>query len=187
MANQQVAARYAKSLLDLAQEQGTLATIKEDMDLLATTMAGSRDLRLLLRNPIVKHDKKLSILNAVFKDKVSDMLLRFFQIVTSKNREDTLEYIGSEFLKQYNALMGVQVAEVTSAVPLTPATRAEIEKMVTRQTGLTQISLTEKVDPSLIGGFVLRVGDQQIDDSVRGGLRRLRTSLTDKTYTPSLN
>jgi len=187
MANQQVAARYAKSLLDLAKEQDTLATIKQDMDLLANTMAGSRDLRLLLRNPIVKRDKKLSILNAVFKGKVSDMLLRFFQIVTSKNREDTLEFIGSEFLKQYNVLMGVQVAEVTSAVPLTAETRAEIEKMVTRQTGLTQVSLTEKVDASLIGGFVLRVGDQQIDDSVRGGLRRLRTSLTDKTYTPSLN
>ncbi|MGI4743780.1 MAG: ATP synthase F1 subunit delta [Janthinobacterium lividum] len=187
MADQQVAARYAKSLLDLAKEQGNLATIKQDMDLLANTMAGSRDLRLLLRNPIVKHDKKLSILNAVFKDKVSDMLLRFFQIVTSKNREATLEHIGSEFLRQYNVLMGVQVAEVTSAMPLTPATRAEIEKMVTRQTGLTQITLTEKVDASLIGGFVLRIGDQQIDDSVRGGLRRLRTSLADNTYQPSIN
>lgn len=187
MADQQIAARYAKSLLDLAQEQGVLAIIKQDMDLLANTMAGSRDLRLLLRNPIVKHDKKLSILSAVFKDKVSDMLMRFFQIVTSKNREDTLEYIGTEFLKQYNALMGVQVAEVTSATPLTPAARAEIEKLVKQQTGLQQISLTEKVDASLIGGFVLRVGDQQIDDSVRGGLRRLRSSLTDTTYTPSLN
>lgn len=187
MADQQVAARYAKSLLDLAQEQGNLATIKQDMDLLANTMAGSRDLRLLLRNPIVKHDKKLSILNAVFKDKVSDVLLRFFQIVTSKNREATLEHMGSEFLRQYNALMGVQVAEVTSAVPLTPATRAEIEKMVTHQTGLTQITLTEKVDAALIGGFVLRIGDQQIDDSVRGGLRRLRTSLADNTYQPSIN
>jgi F-type H+-transporting ATPase subunit delta len=187
MADQQVAARYAKSLLDLAQEQGNLATIKQDMDLLANTMAGSRDLRLLLRNPIVKHDKKLSILNAVFQGKVSGLLLRFFQIVTSKNREATLEHIGDEFLKQYNAMMGVQVAEVISATPLTPAARAEIEQMVKQQTGLTQVSLTEKVDASLIGGFVLRVGDQQIDDSVRGGLRRLRTSLTDKTFIPSLN
>lgn len=100
MADQQVAARYAKSLLDLAQEQGTLATIKQDMDLLANTMAGSRDLRLLLRNPIVKHDKKLSILNAVFGGKVSDMLLRFFQILTSKNREAALEHIGDAFLMQ---------------------------------------------------------------------------------------
>jgi F-type H+-transporting ATPase subunit delta len=187
MADQRVAARYAKSLLDLAQEQGTLATIKQDMDLLATTMAGSRDLRLLLRNPIVKHDKKLSILTAVFQGKVSEMLMRFFQILTSKNREAALEHIGDEFLAQYNAMMGVQVAEVVSATPLTPATRAEIEKMVTQQTGLQQVSLTEKVDASLIGGFILRVGDQQIDDSVRGGLRRLRTSLTDNTYQPSIN
>ncbi|MGI4870769.1 MAG: ATP synthase F1 subunit delta [Janthinobacterium lividum] len=187
MADQQVAARYAKSLLDLAQEQGSLATLKQDMDLLANTMAGSRDLRLLLRNPIVKHDKKLSILNAVFKGKVSDMLLRFFQIVTSKNREATLEHIGAEFMRQYNTLIGVQVAEVTSAAALTPAARTEVEKLVKQQTGLTQISLTEKVDAALIGGFVLRIGDQQIDNSVRGGLRRLRTSLTDTTYIPSLN
>ncbi|RZK31875.1 MAG: ATP synthase F1 subunit delta, partial [Hymenobacter sp.] len=120
MADQRVAARYAKSLLDLAQEMGTLATIKQDMDLLANTMAGSRDLRLLLRNPIVKHDKKLSILTAIFGGKVSEMLMRFFQILTSKNRESALEHIGTEFLSQYNALMGVQVAEVTSAQPLTP-------------------------------------------------------------------
>jgi F-type H+-transporting ATPase subunit delta len=187
MADQRVAARYAKSLLDLAQEMGTLATIKQDMDLLANTMAGSRDLRLLLRNPIVKHDKKLSILTAIFEGKVSEMLMRFFQILTSKNRESALEHIGTEFLSQYNALMGVQVAEVTSAMPLTPATRAEIEQMVKQQTGLTDVSLTEKVDASLIGGFVLRVGDRQVDDSVKGNLRRLRASLTDNTYQPSLN
>jgi F-type H+-transporting ATPase subunit delta len=59
--------------------------------------------------------------------------------------------------------------------------------MVKQQTGLKEVSLTEKVDASLIGGFILRVGDQQIDDSVRGGLRRLRTSLTDNSYQPSLN
>lgn len=187
MADKLVAARYAKSLLDLAKEQGNVAQIKQDMDLLANTMAGSRDLRLMLRNPIVKHDKKFSILTAIFQGKVSDMLMRFFQILTSKNREAALEHIGEEFLAQYNAAMGVQVAEVTSATPLTPATRAEIERMVKQQTGLADVSLTEKVDASLIGGFVLRVGDQQIDDSVKGNLRRLRTSLTDTTYQPSLN
>lgn len=187
MADQQVAARYAKSLLDLAQEQGTLATVKQDMDLLANTMAGSRDLRLLLRNPIVKHDKKLSILRAVFQGKVSELMMRFFQILTNKNRESELELVGDEFLKQYNKLMGIQVAEVTSATPLTPEARASIESMVKKQTGLQTIALAEKVDATLIGGFVLRIGDQQIDDSVRGGLRRLRTSLADKTYTPSLN
>jgi len=187
MADQQVAARYAKSLLDLAKEQGTLATVKQDMDLLANTVAGSRDLRLLLRNPVVKHDKKLAILNAIFGGKVSELMMRFFQILTSKNRENTLELVGDEFAKQYNILMGIQVAEVTSATPLTADARAVVEGLVKKQTGLQQVSLTEKVDAALIGGFVLRVGDQQIDESVRGNLRRLRTSLTDHTFIPSMN
>ncbi len=186
MADHQVAARYAKSLLDLGQEMGTLETVKQDIDTLADTLAGSRELRLLLRNPIVKHDKKLAILKALFDGKVSEMTLKFFTILTSKNREAALEGVAHEFQLQYNALKGVQMAEVTSAVALTPALRAEMEKLVTQQTGLTQVQLSEKVDPELIGGFVLRVGDRQLDDSVRTGLRKLRTSLQEKTYQPQL-
>ena len=182
MADQRVAARYAKSLLDLGKEMGTLSAVKEDMDLLSKTMAESRELRLLLRNPIVKHDKKLAILKAIFEGKVSDMTLRFFTILTEKNRESAIEGIGPEFLAQYNAMQGIQSAEVTSATPLTAVARLEIRKLVTQQTGLTEVQLTEKVDPELIGGFILRVGDNQIDDSVRTSLRRMRTSLQENSY-----
>ena len=186
MADQRVAARYAKSLLDLGKEMGTLDAVKTDMDLLSKTMAESRELRLLLRNPIVKHDKKLAILKAIFEGKVSDMTLRFFTILTEKNRESAIEGIGSEFLAQYNALQGIQSAEVTSATPLTAIARLEIRKLVTQQTGLTEVELHEKVDPELIGGFVLRVGDKQIDDSVRTSLRRMRTSLQENSYQSKL-
>ena len=110
------------------------------------------------------------------------MTLKFFIILTQKNRENVLEYVAPEFAKLYTVLRGVQVAEVTSAVPLTPALRAEMERLVTKQTGLTSVTLTEKVDAELIGGFVLRIGDQQLDDSVRTNLRRLRTSLQETTY-----
>ena len=182
MADQRVAARYAKSLLDLGKEMGTLSAVKADMDLLSKTMAESRELRLLLRNPIVKHDKKMAILKAIFEGKVSDMTLRFFTILTEKNREASIESIGPEFLAQYNVLQGIQSAEVTSATPLTPDARAEIQALVTKQTGLTEVQLTEKVDADLIGGFVLRVGDNQIDDSVRTSLRKLRTSLQENSY-----
>ena len=182
MADQRVAARYAKSLLDLGKEMGTLETVKQDMDLLGKTVAENRDLRLLLRNPIVKHDKKLAILTAIFQGKVSDVTMQFFTILTQKNRESALESMGIEFQAQYNVMQGIQTAQVTSATPLTPALRDELEQLVIKQTGLTEVKLTEKVDPSLIGGFVLRVGDQQIDDSVRTSLRKLRTSLQENTY-----
>ena len=186
MADQRVAARYAKSLLDLGKETGTLGAVKDDMDLLSKTIAASRELRLLLRNPIVKHDKKLAILNAIFGGKVSDMTMRFFTILTQKNRESALESMGSEFLVQYNVLQGIQSAEVTSATPLTAVSRLEIRKLVTQQTGLADVELSEKVDPDLIGGFVLRVGDQQIDGSVRTSLRKMRISLQENSYQQKL-
>ena len=185
MSELRVAARYAKSLLDLSNEQGTLDTVKQDMDLFANTLEGSRDLRLLLRNPIVKHDKKLAILRRLFEGKVSDLTMRFFTIITQKNREDALEFVAPEFIRQFNVLRGIQAAEVTTATPLTPELRAHVEGLVKDQTG-GQVLLTEHVDASLIGGFVLRIGDRQIDDSVRTRLNRLRTSFKENPYHANL-
>ena len=182
MSELRVASRYAKSLLDLAEERGTLEEVKADMDLFSKTLSENRDLRLLLRNPIVKHDKKLAILRAIFGGKVTELTEKFFTIVTEKNREKALEFMGSEFLMQYNALRGVQVAEVTTASPLSPELRAEVEQMVRQQTGRQQVTLTEKVDESLIGGFVLRVGDRLIDDSVSFRLRKLRNEFSKNPY-----
>ena len=182
MSQQRAASRYAKSLLDLAQERGTLDEVKQDMDLFAKTLAGSRDFRLLLRNPIVKHDKKLAILKAIFDGKVSEVTMRLLTIVTEHNRESALEYVASEFHTQYNTMRGMQEATVTSAVPLTAYSRMEITELVRRQTGLQDVELTEKVDPDLLGGFVLRVGDRQVDDSVRTSLHKMRIALAEHSY-----
>lgn len=160
--------------------------VKEDMDLLAKTMEQNRDLRLLLRNPIVKHDKKLAILRAIFGGKVSEVTEKFFAIITQHNRESALEWVATEFQSQYEYLRGIQVAQVTTAQPLTPALREEVTQLIRRQTGLQSITLTEKIDESLIGGFVLRIGDQQIDDSVRNRLRKLRGEFTKNPYQPQL-
>ncbi|QIL76764.1 MULTISPECIES: ATP synthase F1 subunit delta [Hymenobacter] len=186
MSEQRAASRYAKSMLDLAQERGNLPQVKEDMDLFAKTLEQNRDLRLLLRNPIVKHDKKLAILRAIFGGKVSEVTEKFFTIITQHNRESALEWVATEFQSQYETLRGIQVAQVTTAQPLTPALREEVTQLVRRQTGLQSITLTEKVDESLIGGFVLRVGDQQIDDSVRNRLRKLRGEFSQNPYQPQL-
>ncbi|WP_460622398.1 ATP synthase F1 subunit delta [Hymenobacter tenuis] len=186
MSEIRVASRYAKSLLDLAQERGELEVVKQDMDLFSKTLEENRDLRLLLRNPIVKHDKKLAILRAIFNGKVSAMTEKFFSIVTQHSRESALEFIGSEFLTQYNSLRGMQVAEVTTAMPLSAELRAQLQQMVRQQSGLADVSLTEKVDASLIGGFVLRIGDRLIDDSVSYRLRKLRNEFSKNPYQPQL-
>ncbi len=181
MSEFRVATRYAKSLLDLAQEQRLLPAVEADMRLFDQTLKASRDLQLLLQNPIVKSDKKLAVLKAIFSGKVTDLTMKFFLLLTSKARESALGEVATEFLSQHRVLHNVQQATVTSAAPLTAAQRTELQTKLTAQTGQT-IELLEKVDAALIGGFVLRIGDRQIDDSVATRLNRLRTSLADHTY-----
>jgi F-type H+-transporting ATPase subunit delta len=181
MSDIRAASRYAKSLIELAQEKGILEQVNEDMQLFSDVVAKNRDLELLLRNPIVKSDKKLAVINAIFKGKVNDLTLAFFQIVARKSRESLLKFIANEFKAQYNVYKGITEARVTTAVPLSPALRDELGQRLVAQTG-QKIELEEKIDPTLIGGFLLRIGDLQIDSSVKYNLNKLRNKFKDNPY-----
>lgn len=181
MSELRVASRYAKSLIELAAEKGVLEQVHEDMKMFTSVVSQNRAFQLLMRNPIVKSDKKLAVINGVFKGKVQEMTLAFFNIVARKNRESILEFVATEFEKQYNVMKGIQRASVTSAAPLSPALRQQLGEKLANETGKT-IQLEEIIDPSLIGGFVLRVGDRQIDSSVKHSLRKLKNNFKDNSY-----
>lgn len=185
MSDQRVASRYAKSLLELAVERNVLEQVHEDMLLFSKTVEENRAFQLLLSNPIVKHDKKLAILNGIFKGRVDALTLAFFEIVTRKNRESVLSQVATEFQRQYNNIKGIQEAQIVTATPLTPELRAEFSKMVAGQTG-KKVQLKENVNPDLIGGFVLRVGDRQIDSSVRNSIRKLKNNFKENPYITKL-
>lgn len=185
MSDIRVASRYAKSLLDLAIEKGTLEQVRQDMLLLDKTVQENRDYRLMLKNPIIKHDKKLAILKAIFGGKISDMTSLFLEIITRKNREAVLESVPQEFENQYNLKNNIQTATITTAVPLDANLRDEFSQIVARKTGKT-VQLEEKVDPALIGGYVLTIGDTQIDDSIKSSLQRLRNKFNDQTFISKL-
>ena len=97
MSELRVASRYAKSLIELAAEKGVLEQVHEDMKLFTSVISQNREFQMLLRNPIVKSDKKLTVLNSVFTGKVQEMTLAFFNIVTRKNIESALEFVATEF------------------------------------------------------------------------------------------
>ncbi len=181
MSDIRVASRYAKSLIELAEEKGILEQVQSDMKMFSQTVNQNRDFQLLLRNPIVKPDKKQAIINSIFKGKVQEMTLAFFNIVARKNRESLLEFIAEEFLRQYNEIKNIQRASVTTATPLSVELRNELGQRLATQTGKF-IELEEIIDPTLIGGFVLRVGDKQIDSSVKYKLRKLKNSFKDNPY-----
>ncbi|MCF0039506.1 ATP synthase F1 subunit delta [Dyadobacter fanqingshengii] len=168
-----VASRYAKSLIELAKEQNVLEAVYQDMLLFKDTADKNRGLMLALKSPVVRHEKKMNILKALFEARVNKVSYAIFTIITKKNREAILDEIANEFVKAYNLFQGIQRATVATTTPLTDELRKQFTDIVTAATGRT-VQLAEKIDPNLIGGYVLTIDDRQIDASLRSRLNELK-------------
>lgn len=182
MSEFRVSSRYAKSVLELAIEKGVLEQVKEDMDFLDAVSKSSREFSLTLSSPIVTSDKKEKVLKALFEKKGNPLTLTFFEIITRKNRASLLLDIAREFKKQYNAYKGIQVAELTTTFPINDELRAKFVQAVKDISGLQQVELVEKVNQELIGGFVLKVNDRQLDESLSSKLKNLRLQFSSNHY-----
>ncbi len=181
MSDIKVASRYAKSLLDLAVEKKVLEEVHADMKSFNEVCENNRDFYLMLKNPIIQHSKKLTILNEVFQGKFHEMSMAIFRLIIQKQRESFLPAIAKQFQIQYNINKGIESAYVTTTFPLTDDLRASFTNVVKEITG-KKVELTEKVDESILGGFVLKIGDRQIDDSLSGKLRELKLKFNHNPY-----
>lgn len=175
-----VASRYAKSLLDLAVEKGQLDAVYADMIQVSEIAGESRDFTNFLNSPVIKTDKKIAVLKSLFEGKLSALTLGFFTVVASKRRESVIPEMAESFIEQYRAHKNILTAVVTSASGLDATTRQKALDLVKSQLK-GEIELVEKTDPKLIGGFILRIGDKQIDRSVSRQLTNLKKELTNKT------
>lgn len=173
MSSYRVAARYAKSLLELAKDQDKLDEVHKDMRLFDHVCKDNRNFVLLLKNPIVNHWKKRAILHAIFEGKVNDLTMAILDITTRKNREGLLPVIAGEFHLQYNVLKGIQEATVVTHFELDESLRNSIKEIVKKISKGNTVELTEKVDEDIIGGYLLKVGDTQVDDTLASKLKEL--------------
>jgi F-type H+-transporting ATPase subunit delta len=176
-----VATRYAKSLFDLAKEQGQQEVVFADMAIIAEACRANRELVVLFNSPVINTDKKKAVVDAIFASQIGKMTLAFLNIILTKRREHYVPGIAVEYLKMYNLFKGIETATVTTAVALDEETRNKISAMVHQQTG-KEVQLTEKIDASIIGGFILRFGDKQIDTSVSGKIRELGKEFDHNLY-----
>jgi F-type H+-transporting ATPase subunit delta len=182
MADIRAASRYVKSLLGLAVEHKALEEVHADMQLFSKVVDENREFRLMLMNPIIKHDMKRTILEKLFKGKVHTLTMTFFDIITRKNREPLLTAIAKEFHEAYNEHKGVSKATITTAVPIDARLRSEFEAMVRKYSNKKQVELIEKIDKDMIGGFILNVGDQQIDASIKNKLKALKVEFSQNPF-----
>jgi F-type H+-transporting ATPase subunit delta len=162
--------------MELASETGKLEKVREDMKTVLRLVGENRELRLFLKSPVIKADKKEKVLAEIFRDNLSKLTLQFITLLARKNREGILYEIAQSFDEQYKKDKNIFTAVVTSAAGLDKTTRNRMLELIENQMK-GEVELLEKVDPSLIGGFVIRIGDRQIDRTVAKQLSKLKKDL----------
>ncbi len=174
------AIRYAKAVLDQANEANISDVVFDDMKSVEATIAGSKELRNVLQSPIIKGGDKKQALIKIFEGN-NEVTKSLIEILTANNRIDLLGGVASSFVKLYNEGKGVKVAQVTTAVPLSAELETQVLAKVKEMTGSDNVTLKNKVDETILGGFILRVGDLQYNASISNQLGNLRRTFSKNT------
>jgi len=178
MGSTRAAIRYARAILSLSKDKGSIEAVVNDMKTITSTLEGSKDLRLALVSPILKIEQKRNVLKEIFKDATAETNGLIDALVDNK-RIDILGNVADKFIVLYNQEKGLQAATVTTAVAITPELEKKVLAKVTELTGSTDIKLENIVDESIIGGFVLRVGDTQYNASIASQLGKLKREFSN--------
>lgn len=175
--SQELFVPYATALLEIAQAQNCIDAISDDVNGLLSLLSESDDLRQLITSPLISVDDQKAALGRILGDQVHPIFRNFLMVLVERRRIFCLEGVCKEFQAQLRALNQAVLAEVTAATPLSDEQRQSILEKVTTMTGARQVDLAVEVDPSLVGGVIIKVGSQVIDASLRGQLRQIGLSL----------
>ena len=177
MTGSRAAIRYAKAILDMAQASGAAGNVNDDMALIASTIKDNAELSSFVSSPVIKAEVKLAALKEVFAG-TQNITQGLFQLLQENKRFDILSLIAEQYKAQYDAANGVEVATVTTAIELSAELEAKVMAKIKEFTD-KKVSIKNIVDPSIIGGFILRIGDKQFNASVANRLTTLRRELSN--------
>ncbi len=180
MAGKRAAQRYAKALLSLASEQNQLDAIDADIRLIDQTVVDSKDLRVMLKSPIIKSELKQACLHQIFKG-VNPLVTNLFEVLLQNKRINLLPDVVKAFIGLVDKLNNVTTAKVTTAVPLDADMEAKIRQKIKEITG-DEATLVKHIDENILGGFVLRIDDLQYDASISGKLTSLQQKFKQSAY-----
>jgi F-type H+-transporting ATPase subunit delta len=171
-----ITVRYVKALFELANERKLLKEVEGDMQTLLTVIRESKEFNDFLSNPIIKISEKLTLTRELFAKQFHVITMQFLKLLIENKREMYLKNICFYFISYYKQNLGIKEATLTTARTLPKQHRDEIHRFITRKFRIN-VELAEKVEPDIIGGFVLRIDDQQINASIRAQLNKIRREL----------
>lgn len=175
------ALRYAKATLNLAVGQSKTDDINNDMLLIAQTINENDELKSFLNNPVLKTDAKLKVIDNLFGNKINSITQGVLKLLVSNKRLALLPFVAKQYTNLFDKLKGVEVAKVTTAIPLTDVLKDKVLAKVKELTN-KEVSVKNIVDESIIGGFILQIGDKQFDASITGKLNNLRNNFQTNHY-----
>ncbi|MBI3124184.1 MAG: ATP synthase F1 subunit delta [Ignavibacteriales bacterium] len=171
--------RYANSLMQLAEEKKIYSKIAQDADLIYFSLEASKELRTVLKSPVIKSTAKKNILTKIYENKISKETESFLEFVVEKGREDILFDVFKEFINLRNKKEGILRAKVVSAVELNDSVKKKITSKLEKETEkIVQSKFV--VDERIIGGFVAELEDTVYDASVRHQLKLLRKKFAEE-------
>jgi F-type H+-transporting ATPase subunit delta len=176
MADVSIARRYTQALFETARKTGTIERVETDLEMIDALMRTQPKLLRVLRAPTIGREQKKELVRRLFDKGISNLTLRFLYLLIDKRREALLPEINREFRALSYGARNILPVTATVATRLTPGERTRLTETLSRRTGKT-VELAEELDPALVGGVVLRLGDTIIDGSIAGHLRRLRQQL----------
>lgn len=175
-----IAGRYASALFDLAEEAGSTDKVRADLASFSALLAGSDDLQRLVKNPVFTAGEQTAAITAVLdKAKVGGLAGNFLKLVASKRRLFAVEGMIRAFGALVDRKNGVVAAEVTVPMALNDKNRAAVLDALKGVTGGKSVSLTEKIDPSIIGGLIVKVGSRMVDASLKTKLNSIKLAMKE--------
>ncbi len=176
MTTSRAAVRYAKALIETVQAKNATEQLFGDMQTIIKAVNESEELKHFLSNPVVKGETKKSALNEIFSSLSTDTK-SLFDLLYNNQRFDLLPQIASQYIALYEASKGIARAYVTTAAPLTDDLKAKVLNKVKELTTESQIEIVNEVNPDIIGGFIIRIGDMQYNASIADKLNQLKREL----------
>lgn len=179
-----IATPYAEALLQIGKQQGISDHLAADAKAVLDLWTGSEALQEALGSPILEPEVKKSVITALFKEKgvvKQPAILNLLKLLADRQRISLMGAVFERFLELYRKAKGIALAQVTSATPLTLEQEDQLSKKVQAMAGSAVVDCSITVDPSLIGGLIVRIGSQVVDASLVGQVRRLGLSLAKAT------
>lgn len=186
MLNPRLAARYAKSLIDISIENNKLDAIYNDMLGLKSVFAESRDFVMLMKSPIVKADAKYSVVKAITEGRIDSITEGFIKLIIGKDREFFLQEIVNAFIAQYKIYNKINDVKLTTATALDDAMKNTLNAKISAQFQDMSIELSTHVDETLLGGFVLEANNNVFDASVIRDLNDIKKQFLKNEYIPNI-